>query len=103
MAFRVGQKVTLANDLPWLVNKGECVPVFGTIYTIREFWEAGGRTGLRFDEIHNEPRTYAEGFFEVAFNIVRFRPVVSRPTDISIFTRILDETYAPRVPAMTGG
>jgi hypothetical protein len=46
---------------------------------------------MLLEEIVNRPSVYVEGTFEPSFNFSHFRPLVDRPTDISIFTRILGD------------
>jgi hypothetical protein len=71
-------------------------PVKGSVYTIRAFVEGltlDGQIaeGLIFEEIVNP--ISARGI-EYSFKPIRFRPVVERKTDISIFTRMLNPTNA---------
>jgi hypothetical protein len=94
--FHVGQKVVCVSDdwhlngerhpMPWL-------PVVGDVFTIRaivpnEF--QGGVAGLRFAELVLSQHSRFDGNGEGAFIATHFRPVTEKPTDISIFTRILD-------------
>ena len=46
---------------------------------------------ILLEELVNPPSLYVEGTFEPSFNFSHFRPLVERRTDISIFTRILDD------------
>lgn len=80
MAFRVGQKVECINDKPdrWgravLVQKGE-------VYTVAAVFDWFGLPGLLLEEVKTKE---APGW-----HALRFRPVVERKTDISIFTAML--------------
>lgn len=91
MTFRVGQKVVCWNaDWPKASYYGEEVlPQKDEVYTIRELLEIAGRTLLRVNEIRNPVMDYNFGKYECAFHISRFRPIVERKTDISIFTKML--------------
>lgn len=91
MTFRVGQKVACIYDgsiielgqsasLPW--SKGAEIKC-GCIYTIRQIgFSVTGHPGLRLEETINGTKDYF-------YNAGRFRPLVERKTDISIFTAIL--------------
>lgn len=84
--FHVGQKVVCVDGTPprqdWF---GEPLPVRGNIYTVRYVHlSRDGRCGIRLQEILN-----AGGPCEPVYNIVRFRPITDRKTDISIFKRML--------------
>ena len=90
--FRVGQKVVCVDDD--FINKNLCaeippnLPCLNTVYTVREIINDWGREFLRLCEITN---AVAAGIgVEPAFSIKRFRPVVERKTDISIFTAMLN-------------
>jgi hypothetical protein len=92
--FRVGQKVVCI--APVVGGYGdESNPVIGSVYTIRDIEcpRPGGihHTGLRFDEILNEPRAYRgyDELSEVSFSALKFRPIVERKADISVFTKML--------------
>ena len=54
----------------------------GTIYTVAYSFDWFGEEGLLFDEI--KPK------YGVGWHAWRFRPVVDRKTDISIFTQMLN-------------
>lgn len=101
--FRVGQKVALVDDSGWREWESDdpafVLPTRDQIYTVR--WiglhdDPAYRfaPAIRLAEIQNLPRYYqcVDGtiqFFEQSFNSCRFRPVLSRPTSIKIFTRML--------------
>lgn len=85
MTFRVGQKVVCVDNKP---HKG-CAflgdrPVEGEIYTVRKTgltsW-IDGRPGILVAEIRN--------LHDACFWADRFRPVVEKKTDISIFEAML--------------
>lgn len=98
--LRVGMKVVCV-DVPWPadisrhLSAGVSLPVPGQVYTIR--WagisEDDGNLYVRLDEIVNPVQKwpgYRAG--EARFGSRRFRPVVTRKTDISIFTDMLTDT-----------
>lgn len=106
--FQVGDKVVCINNR-WPPGTGwghEALPEVGVTYTIREIlitpccldgvW--GERAALRLAEIVNPAAEYQIGpspFHiakrEPAFGAHRFRPLVARKTDISIFKRMLTD------------
>jgi hypothetical protein len=86
--FYVGQRVVCVNDSPaWdghvpFVRKG-------AIYTIRcvsPAEDCDGNLGLRFHEVADPP---PRPMMAPWYCATRFRPVVERKTDISIFMRML--------------
>lgn len=91
MTFHVGQKVVCVHAFVDEVRFPTlCIPVRGGIYTIRAIIQGHDgirlRDGLLLEEITNGlgPRG-----IEYNFNPERFRPVVERKTDISVFTEML--------------
>lgn len=101
MAFRVGQKVVCVEA--WsrygLGRGDEIGPTQDSIYTIREIGVGLHPTcpdelHVRLDEIVNPVIEYKCGKYEVAFRATRFRPVVERKTDISVFTAMLTKIGA---------
>lgn len=103
MAFYVGQKVVCVRDdfsdaykHPALI----ALPRAGSVYTVRKCvrWLFLSATqfeieeaAIYLEEIHNlEHDWIGIGFYEHPFFAGRFRPVVERKTDISIFTALLD-------------
>lgn len=89
MTFRVGQKVVCvdASGLPSFMAK----LIEGKIYTVRGFvlgicrdWSIGD--GVTLMEMKNPPTPCGQ---ENGFDPSRFRPIVDRTTDISIFTAML--------------
>lgn len=95
MAFFVGQKVvcidnTLGGGV--ILKEGETVPALETVYTVRAIvdWGPEYDSQLLLVEIVNPVcRWWSGEWREGAFNVRRFRPVVERKTDISIFTAML--------------
>jgi len=91
MAFRVGQKVVCIKESS--LHRTLCPvnnPVVGQVYTIRRIATYPGYgTGIWLNEIVNQPTPTAFGILEKGFYIERFRPVVERKTDISIFEKML--------------
>jgi len=95
MAFRIGQKVVCVNDT-WRDTLIDCpggVPVKGGVYTVRGFCEHYPEiTSIYLEEIVNPPFKYLVGAYEPSFLAWRFRPVVERKTNISVFKEILNRT-----------
>jgi hypothetical protein len=95
-AFRVGQKVVCIEGRPIGGSGFEIWPVEGAVYTVRELcispWSAG--VLMRLEEIHNAPIVYGRNGivsrWECAFMVSRFRPIIERKTDISIFKAMLN-------------
>ena len=86
--FRVGQRVVCV-DATWRNRKITCVLTKGVVYTIRGFCEtSGGFIGLLLEEII-QPDGFLENGQERGFYKDRFRPIVERKTDISIFKAML--------------
>lgn len=89
--FHKGQKVVCINNKPYAgcIWYGREQPKLKTVYTV-------DRVGLDVDGILvvslvEKPRhrsSIAEGLW--GYRIDRFRPVIDKKTDISIFTQILD-------------
>ena len=95
MTFRVGQKVVCIET--WVRRNGvgdEIGPVAGEIYTIRDIGflnpAAPDVVAVLLAEIRNAVHDYVDGRGETCFAAHRFRPVVERKTDISIFTQMLN-------------
>lgn len=86
--FRVGQKVVCVDAR--IPRYPGVIPVAkGAIYTIRDSGPepmAQGEWWVLLNEITN---ISAEGLGELGYTAARFRPIVERKTDISIFTRML--------------
>jgi hypothetical protein len=84
LAFRVGQKVVCVNDGPSRFNGQPSNLVRGNVYTIKASWLhwLWGLPVVLLDEI-DPPGT------NDSFDSTRFRPIVERKTNISIFKKIL--------------
>jgi hypothetical protein len=96
--FHIGQKVVCVTDHGQWTGAGDgnwpsCKK--GTVYTIRDIdarcIEHYGVVGIRVEELVLPLVDTEIGLFEPAFHPRRFRPVIERKTDISVFTRILDK------------
>lgn len=93
MSFHVGQKVVCVDDD--FSNCGRLplnLPRKGGIYTLRDPFSADGWTWWRLVEVVNAPANPLNGQYgvqEPGFVPRRFRPIVERKTDISIFTAML--------------
>jgi len=96
MTFRVGQKVVCVDDapkfvdqypyrrkLPISVKKGEIYTISGVVLT------PAGKIGVYLLEVKSAYPPFKDGM-ERTFLPERFRPVVERKTDISIFTAMLN-------------
>jgi hypothetical protein len=97
MSFHIGQKIVCIAPHPEWAERGCIVPRVGEIYTVRGIDELDG---VLLEEIINEnPFDYSIDMLtgqevaaaEDSFWPHRFRPLVERRTDISIFQRILDK------------
>jgi hypothetical protein len=91
MTFRVGQKVVCV-DADFSMYGGKAppnLPVEGGTYTLRGSVTNGLCIWWRLGEISNPTRDTELGIMEPAFAARRFRPVVERKTDISIFKKML--------------
>lgn len=101
--FRVGQKVVFVDDSDldgssvgsW--EPGE-LPSLGSVYTVtRCFYGARFRANVvHLLEIKRSSKARQWWGDDVGYGARRFRPVVERKTDISIFKRMLQPT-GPRV------
>jgi hypothetical protein len=102
--FYIGQRIVCVDDRflgengvfdPTFAERCPNLPVKGRIYTVRGFVVPyvgyPGQPGILLEELVNPPSLYVEGTFEPSFNFSHLRPLVERRTDISIFTRILDD------------
>lgn len=94
--IRVRQKVVCVSapwervrPTPWIY------PDLNSVYVVREIipWSNGRGASCRLIEIRNDPVCG----YEPSFDVVFFRPVVERKTDISVFTALL--TPNKREPA----
>jgi hypothetical protein len=94
--FNIGQKVVCINvcERPGTTWR-EDIPVKGTIYTIEAFdHDEEFGLGLILLEIKNS------SLWNYSFVARRFRPVVERSTDISIFTEMLIPASKHTEPAL---
>lgn len=88
MTFRVGQKVVCVRG-PIYFTKAPHDVCVGKIYTVRELrLSRRNEPGILVDEIHNP--IHPKIGREYGFIAARFRPVVERKTDISVFTAMLN-------------
>ena len=99
--FHVGQKVVLIDDtthshgIDRSISRtvGADVPKKGEVYTVRfiAIETDTGRELLLLNEINNAAASRRLGYAkELGFAASRFRPVVERKTDISIFRAMLN-------------
>jgi hypothetical protein len=97
MTFTIGQKVVCVDARD--TRRGHSLPLKrGQILTICSIISTWDGIGLEFNEIVTP---VLDGHVQ-AFNSRRFRPVVDRKTDISIFTEILHTTKAPSIAERIG-
>jgi hypothetical protein len=94
--FHVGQKVVCVDDSGnWTNGFYYEIPVKGRIYTIRDIDTRCvvffGKAAIRVEEIILPIENTLVGEWEPGYSPDRFRPVIERKTDISVFTRILDK------------
>lgn len=86
MAFYVGQKVVCVDDSKWSYGGPWDYPRKGSVYTVdgsAKHWSGGH--GILIREIKNVYCGKPQPFLAS-----RFRPVVEKKTDISIFTALLN-------------
>lgn len=94
MTFHVGQKVVCvdAGDINgfgcrWMDDDA---PTVGSVYTVTSIHaDCTGDTVFHLVEIPRGPIARRQWGESAGYNVVRFRPVVERKTDISIFTAML--------------
>jgi len=97
MTFRVGQKVVCVNDMfdhpSWQFVPNR--PVAGQVYTIRQITEFNftsepNAAAVYLGELVNPIHSWRyNGHRECPFAVERFRPLVSRTTDISALKALL--------------
>ena len=87
-AFHVGQKVVcIRGATRSSMTRGNWAPKTGGVYTVRGIYNGPERVDLNFEEyVHHE---FHDCGAEYGWDASRFRPVVERKTDISIFTDML--------------
>lgn len=97
--FQIGQKVVCVAETSCGGYGDEILPVVGAVYTVRgiDLNRSGCKcpTGLWLCEIRNKERYYTDGLDECSFASDRFRPLIERKTDISIFKKMLTPTKEP--------
>lgn len=96
MTFRVGQKVECIAAPVDDLQPGEVSAEIGGIYTIRGMMVWGGVLGLLLEEIRNPPVHCIGGFHERHQWAGRFRPLVTRKTDIAFAHEILRKASKTR-------
>lgn len=109
--FSIGQKVvciTRRSLYPNYIGRLRHPPALkvGGIYTIRDidarYIELVGEPGVRLEELCFPPHECIWGMVEPAFAMSRFRPIVERKTDISLFTEMLPKEPAKETISVTG-
>jgi len=100
-AFK-GNRVVCVDDAIDGDISGITIPQRGETYTIREVWwnDAWRHWQVRLAEIVNPPFLYADHAdpLEAAFNVSRFRPLVSQQDDIEAhFSRFLETGRDARI------
>ncbi len=106
MTFHVGQKVVCVDD-EWKDVNWKYIPsrpVRGQVYTVRSVHITertdGPEVSMLLNEITNPIVAWPKiGKSEGDFPAYRFRPVIERKTDISIFTAMLTPKQRERVDA----
>lgn len=93
MTFHIGQKVVCVDDVEQRCAKGDSPVKKGSIYTVREYYDFFGLRAIRIEEIMNAN--------DRGYHASRFRPIVERKTDISVFTEILRKA-TKKIPALIG-
>ena len=89
--FHVGQRVICIDD-DWERLSLIFYPVSGSVYTVRAILPDDEGGSLLLEELVNAEHVFSEGLFEPDFDATMFRAVVTRPTSIEIFTKILNTT-----------
>ncbi len=97
--FKVGERVVCVGSGYWggLLSSSRApnAPITGGIYTVRWAGYYDELACIRLEELVNPVYQWRSGLAECAFVVqnrngqVNFRPVVTRKTDISIFTKLL--------------
>lgn len=100
--LRIGQRVVLVRDFDPGVRAqapidGINLPIKGEVYTVRALHSDYGYPIVLLVEVVNPLRFYGDifDFTEQGFDPDRFRPVVERKTDISIFKAMLNPSKQP--------
>lgn len=89
MTFRVGQKVVCINAPVYSLHPSRYkeLPKQGVVYTVRGY--RSSKSILLFEIVSGFGD---DGRGEAGFYASRFRPVIERKTDITVFTEILRKT-----------
>lgn len=95
--FHVGQRVVCVDASPSLIEwaSDDDIPVVGNVYTITRIFLL--KSGLAFDlvEIHRGAIAAWVWNGMVGYGAYRFRPIISRKTDISFAHEILRTVTTP--------
>jgi hypothetical protein len=100
MNFRIGQKVVCIDDKPSIVQGSLGLLKAGQVYTIRwlgDYMCPGTneiQPHIRVEEIHRPCGDDTENI-DTPYKARRFRPIVERKTNISIFKKMLTPTLEP--------
>ena len=103
MNFRVGQRVVCVDPTwgcsgPLQASNCPNLPTKGTVYTVRGLISHNENLFLLLAEITNPSvRDLFNRITEAVFEAHKYRPVVERKTDISVFRRLLDEINTGKV------
>jgi len=97
--FRIGQKVVCVNadsSIPGNIGFGwhpwyEAL-VEGQVYTVRRYYMYCDRPAVWLEEIERSEHSRNHWGPDVGYAACRFRPVIERKTDISVFTDMLKQT-----------
>lgn len=85
--LHVGQKVVCVDASGWAIGPLHPeLPEEGNIYTIALITESNGHVGICLKEIETLLMGSVKGLFQAS----KFRPLVQRQTDISLFTAMLN-------------
>jgi hypothetical protein len=87
--FRVGQKVVCVDASgrrPWWDDEA---PIEGRVYTIARIFFDIDCEVLEFVELKRCQRSRGWHGCDIGYDARRFRPIVERKTDISVFTKML--------------
>ena len=103
--FRVGQKVVCVDDAEYAHRAGDSIIDYiqkGEIYIIREICEFDYRPDRQFGHAVRLVGILRrdDNYPDYPFALVRFRPIVERETDISIFKQMLTPTSKETEPAL---
>lgn len=92
--FYVGQKVVCVNDKPlagFAPFGGAEKLIVGAVYTIaRILVDSHDIEIVHLEEVHRDQQSIEDWGPDCGYRAVRFRPIVEKKTDISIFTAMLN-------------